>query len=76
MRGVSNIGVCPTFFGETGDLRCETHLIDYSEDLYEKTLTVEFCKYLRPERKFDSVEALYEQIRRDVVVARELPLSD
>lgn len=76
VRGVSNVGVCPTFFGEAGDLRCETHLIDYSEDLYGTTLTVEFCKYLRPERKFDSVEALYGQIRRDVAAARELVLKD
>lgn len=76
VRGVSNVGVCPTFFGESGDLRCETHLIDYSEDLYGRIVTVEFCKYLRPERKFDSVEALYEQIRRDVAAARELRLDD
>ncbi len=72
VRGVSNVGVCPTFFGEAGDLRCETHLIDHCEDLYGRTVTVEFCKYLRPEKKFDSVKKLYEQIRRDVAAAREL----
>ena len=75
VRGVSNVGVCPTFFGEKGDLRCETHLIDYSEELYGRVLTVEFCKYLRPERRFDSVEALYEQIRRDLTAAREVPID-
>ena len=76
VRGVSNVGTCPTFFGEAGDLRCETHLIDYSEDLYGKILTVEFCRYLRPEKKFDSVEELYEQIRRDVEIARTLPINE
>jgi riboflavin kinase/FMN adenylyltransferase len=75
VQGVSNVGTCPTFFGETGDLRCETHLIDYSEDLYGKTLTVQFCRYLRPEKKFGSVEELYEQIRRDLDAARELPIK-
>lgn len=75
VRGVSNVGVCPTFFGEAGDLRCETHLIDAREDLYGKILTVEFCKYLRPERKFDSVNELYEQIRSDVRTARGLLLD-
>lgn len=73
VRGVANVGVCPTF-GEGGDLRCETHLIDFSEDLYGATVTVEFCRYLRPERRFPSVDALYEQIRQDVEIARALPL--
>lgn len=72
VQGVSNVGVCPTFFGESGDLRCETHLIDYGEDLYGKTLSVQFCKYLRSEKKFETVDELYEQIRCDVKAAREI----
>ncbi len=66
---VTNVGVCPTF--EIGDtLHSETHLLDFAGDLYDEVLTVEFCKYLRPEEKFDSPEALYRRVRADVEAAR------
>ena len=44
----------------------ETHLPGFSGDLYGQTVTVELHAYLRPERSFDSPEALKEQIREDV----------
>ena len=63
--GVTNIGVRPTFGGGEG-VTVETHLPGFSGDLYGQTVTVELHAYLRPERSFDSPEALKEQIREDV----------
>lgn len=67
---VANVGVCPTFGGD-GDVHCETHLIDYAGDLYGERVTVEFLRYLRPERRFESPEALYAQVRNDIEDARK-----
>lgn len=71
-RAVVNIGVRPTFTG--GDVlpRVEAHLLDYSSDLYGKTLTLEFVERLRGEQKFPSIEALVTQIRQDIEKAKEL----
>jgi riboflavin kinase / FMN adenylyltransferase len=71
-RAVVNIGVRPTFTG--GDVlpRVEAHLLDYSSDLYGKTLTLEFIERLRGEQKFASVDALVTQIRADIERAKEL----
>ena len=66
-----NIGVRPMF--ETGrGVLIEAHLIDYDEDLYGTELRIDFLSRLRGERLFDSVDALVEQIGRDVERTREL----
>jgi riboflavin kinase / FMN adenylyltransferase len=66
-----NVGVRPMF--ETGrGLLIETYLIDFEGDLYGKTLRVAFLERMRGERRFDSTEALVEQMRRDVETAREI----
>jgi riboflavin kinase/FMN adenylyltransferase len=66
-----NIGVRPMF--ETGrGVLIEAHLIDYDEDLYGTELRIDFLSRLRGERLFDSVDALVEQIARDVDRTREL----
>jgi riboflavin kinase/FMN adenylyltransferase len=71
-RAVVNIGVRPTFTG--GDVlpRVEAHLLEYSFDLYGKTVSLEFVERLRGEQKFPSVDALVTQIRKDIEKAREL----
>lgn len=61
--GVCNVGSRPTVNG--GQLTVETWLADFSGDLYGKTLTLDFYKYLRPERTFDSLEALQAEIFRN-----------
>jgi riboflavin kinase/FMN adenylyltransferase len=66
-----NIGVRPMF--ETGrGILVEAHLIDFDEDLYGTELRIDFLSRLRGERMFDSVDALVEQIARDVQRTREL----
>lgn len=68
-RGVANLGMRPTVDGTTRAL--EAHLFDFTGDLYGKTLEVTFVSYLREERKFESIEALREQIQLDALRARK-----
>ena len=66
---VANLGTRPTVDGTTRQL--EAHLFDFSGDLYGKKLEVCFAKHLRPEVKFESLDALRAQIARDAQAARE-----
>lgn len=68
--GVMNIGNRPTVNGIYSSV--EVHLLDWSGDLYGKKLVVQLVKFLRPEQKFPSLEALKTQIQLDCVVAREV----
>lgn len=67
---VSNVGVRPTV-EETGRVNLETHILDFSGDLYGKTVTVEFYGKGRGEMQFDSVAELQEAIARDCDRARD-----
>ena len=63
--GITNIGVKPTVEKECKPL-AETHILGFSGDLYGKTLEVSFSDFLRPERKFDSLDVLKNQIKTDI----------
>jgi riboflavin kinase/FMN adenylyltransferase len=66
-----NIGVRPTF--DTGrGLLVEAYLIDFDGDLYGETLRIAFARRLRGERRFESADALVEQMQRDVADARRV----
>jgi len=66
-----NVGVRPTF--ETGrGLLVEAYLIDFDGDLYGQTLRIAFARRLRGERRFETVDALVEQMDRDIVDARRV----
>ncbi|MBE6975552.1 MAG: bifunctional riboflavin kinase/FAD synthetase [Ruminococcaceae bacterium] len=67
---VTNVGSRPTVGGH--QTRAESWILDFEGDLYGKTLTLEFCSFLRPERKFDSLEELKAQIQRDAAQTRAL----
>ncbi len=67
--GVANLGVRPTVDGSR--LLLETHLFDFAGDLYGSYLRVALVDYLRSERKFESFEALKQQIAADSRQARE-----
>ena len=69
--GVCNIGSRPTVNRDENDVTLETHIFDYSGDLYDVVIRTSFCEKLRDERKFASVDELAEQIRRDSERARE-----
>jgi riboflavin kinase/FMN adenylyltransferase len=71
-RSVANIGLRPTFAGGDPNPRVETHLLDYDQDLYGKTLRLEFTARLRDEMKFPSVDALTAQIKSDIQTAETL----
>jgi riboflavin kinase/FMN adenylyltransferase len=64
----TNIGVRPTFDGTR--LAIESHLFDFSEQLISGQMEVQFCKRLRDEQKFASVDALREQVLRDIERAK------
>jgi riboflavin kinase/FMN adenylyltransferase len=71
VAAATNVGVRPQFVTGRGEL-IEAFLIDWSGDLYGEKIRIEFLRRLRGERRFDSVDALVEQMGRDVDEARSL----
>ena len=67
--GVANFGIRPMYALPQPLL--ETYLLDFDGDLYGRHMSVELIAYLRPEAKFDSLEALKAQIDRDLAAARQ-----
>lgn len=69
-QAVTNVGTCPTVEVETG-ITVESWLLGFRGDLYHQHIRVEFCKFLRPERKFETLEELKEEILRNADQTRE-----
>lgn len=70
-RTITFIGVNKTFVeGDLSPVKIETHILDFSADIYGQRLEVRLLDFLRSEQKFSSVEALKEQIQLDVSRAR------
>ena len=63
--GVTNVGTRPTVSREDA-VSVETFLLDFDGDLYGQDIRLEFCKRLRGEVKFDSLEALREEIQKNI----------
>jgi riboflavin kinase / FMN adenylyltransferase len=78
VSGAANLGLNPTFRDDAHagsrrePLMLEVHLFDFDRDLYGRALRVEFVHRLRDERRFPNVDALKEQIARDVAAARSV----
>jgi riboflavin kinase/FMN adenylyltransferase len=72
--GVANLGRRPTFGGNQVFL--ESHLFDFSDDLYGQHLRVQLVDFIRPERKFDGADALRAQIAQDLEAARRILATD
>jgi riboflavin kinase / FMN adenylyltransferase len=78
--GAANLGLNPTFRDDCAlaggpgraPLSLEVHLFDFAQDLYGKTLRVEFVSRLREERRFPGIDALKAQIAADLTLARRL----
>jgi len=70
-RAAVNIGVRPTVDAAENPPRVEACLLDFDGDLYGKTLKLTFHRKLRDEQRFDSLDALKEQIARDFAQVRQ-----
>ena len=66
-KGIANMGIRPTIGGESPVL--EVHLLNFSENIYGKKLTVEFIKKVREEKKFKNLDVLKDQIFKDISTA-------
>ncbi len=70
LPGVANIGVRPSF--DNGEHTVEVHIFDFNDQIYGEEVEVEFVQRLREERRFERVDDLVAQIRRDAAQAREV----
>lgn len=73
-ESISNVGQNPTVEKAGSGLpkpHLETHLFDFSGDLYDQTVRVELLAFLRPEQRFESVDALHEQLMKDIAATRQ-----
>lgn len=70
LPAMTNIGTRPTFHGTARTL--ETHIFDFSKDIYDMPMTVAFVKRVRGEQMFDSEQALAEQLRKDEQEIRKI----
>ena len=66
--GIANLGYRPTFNGKK--ILLEVHLFNFSGNLYNKHLRVEFLKFIRAEKKFKNVDQLKKQINIDLLIAK------
>jgi len=71
-RGVINLGIRPTVSSGKSERVLEIHLFDFNRDIYGHDVEVRFLKFLRPEKKFQDLDTLVQQIRQDVEQARQL----
>lgn len=62
---ITNFGVKPTFNNHKKEL-FETHIFNFSNDIYDQKITVEFIDFIRDEKKFNNIDELKAQIKRDV----------
>ena len=69
-NGVANLGYRPTVEGGKMKRLLEVHLFGLDHEIYGEDIEVEFVKFIRPEKKFNGLEALKEQISRDAEEAR------
>lgn len=72
LDGVCSVGVKPTFHDTVTEPVVEVYVIDFEGDLYGKDVTVDWIGYIRPEAKFDSVDALIGQMKKDTQQAKEI----
>ena len=70
LSSITNVGYRPTF--GHNELLIETHIFDFSADIYKKRIKVEFVDRVRDEQKFDGPEALIEQIKKDVERVKDI----
>lgn len=67
-KASTNIGTNPTV--EHDGIKIEAHILDFDRDIYGEIVELELLDFVRPELKFDSIEELFDQIAKDVLVTR------
>ena len=70
LKGIANLGYRPTFNGKK--ILLEVHLFNFSGNLYNKYLTVEFLRFIRKEKKFKNIDQLKKQIKADLLIAKKI----
>lgn len=70
LYGITNIGTNPTV--DEKIRRAENFIFDFCDDIYGKEIKIEFLRFIRGEKKFDSVESLAEQVKKDIETAKEM----
>ena len=70
IKGIANLGYRPTF--NQKKILLEVHLFNFSSNLYNKYLSVEFLKFIRKEKKFKNTNQLRTQIKIDLKIAKEI----
>ena len=75
-RCAINIGRRPTFYEDAAQSLLEAHLLDFDGDLNGERAQIEFVQFLRSEQRFDGIDALTAQLKRDVERTRELLSTD
>ncbi len=71
LLSVTNIGVRPTMNDGRG-MSVETYILDFDRDIYGERIRVEFCGFIRDERRFSSLSEVSAQVRADIEGAREI----
>jgi riboflavin kinase/FMN adenylyltransferase len=69
LKGIANLGYRPTF--KQKKILLEVHIFNFSGNLYNKHLSVEFIRFIRKEKKFKNVNQLRKQIKSDLKVAKQ-----
>lgn len=66
LKGIANFGIKPTFVSMVSAPVLEVHILNFEREIYGEKIRVDFLDFIRPEKKFDSVENLIEQIKNDI----------
>lgn len=69
-NGVANIGYSPTF--DDHEFTVEVHILDFSDNIYDKKIRVNFIQRIRDEQKFSNISELIDQIQKDIAAARDI----
>ena len=69
LKGVANLGYRPTF--KQKKILLEVHIFNFSGNLYNKRLTIEFIDFIRKEKKFKNINQLKKQIKLDLKIAKK-----
>tara|TARA_B100001057_G_scaffold378953_1_gene384394 strand:- start:127 stop:1059 length:933 start_codon:yes stop_codon:yes gene_type:complete len=70
IKGIANLGYRPTF--KQNKILLEVHLFNFSGNLYNKYLTVDFMKFIRKEKKFKNIDELKKQVKIDLLKAKKI----